>query len=114
MLNYRNKPESELQFIEVCSVDDLPKGDRLFFSVGDDSLVLLNIDDWYYALADKCSHDDGPLGDGEVENCEIICPRHGARFDILSGKATKMPAMVDIPAFPVRIVEKMILVGFPK
>lgn len=114
MLDYHRKPDSDINFIEVCSVEDLPKGERLFFSVGDESLVLLNIDDRYYALADKCSHDDGPLGDGEVENCEIICPRHGARFDVLSGKATKMPAMVDIPAFPVKIIENMIFVGFPK
>ncbi len=114
MYDFSKKPESELQFIQVCTINDIPRGERLFFSVGDESLVLLNIEDKYYAIADKCSHDDGPLGDGEIDKCEIICPRHGARFDITNGQATKMPAMEDIPAYPVRIMDNIILVGFPR
>lgn len=113
MYNYHTKPEAELQYLEICSVDELPAGERLFFVVGDTSVVLLHMGGQYFAIADKCSHDDGPVGDGEVEDCEIICPRHGARFDLTSGKATKMPAVEDIPAFPVQIKDGKILVGFP-
>lgn len=114
MYDFSKKTESELQFIHVCTTDDIASGERLFFSVGDESLVLLNIEGTYYAIADKCSHDDGPLGDGEIDKCEIICPRHGARFDITNGQAKKMPAMEDIPAYPVRIMNNIILVGIPK
>jgi len=114
MFNHSHKPEDELQYIKVCSIKDIQSGERLFFTVGEESLVLLNIDNKFFALADKCSHDDGPLGDGQVDNCEIICPRHGAKFQLSTGKATKMPAIIDIPAFPVKIVNDQILVGFPK
>ncbi|MDI6770067.1 MAG: non-heme iron oxygenase ferredoxin subunit, partial [Anaerolineales bacterium] len=67
-----------------------------------------------YAIADVCSHDEGPLGDGDLEGHEIACPRHGARFDIRSGQALQLPAVVDIPAYPVRVRGDMIEIGIPK
>ena len=69
--------------------------------------------DGFYAIADLCSHDNGPVGEGELNDTEIKCPRHGARFDLTSGKALSMPAVVDIPAYPVRVVNEMIEVGVP-
>jgi 3-phenylpropionate/trans-cinnamate dioxygenase ferredoxin subunit len=54
------------------------------------------------------------VGDGEIEEHEIICPRHGARFDIRTGKATSLPAVVDIPSYPVRVVGSMLEIGLPK
>jgi 3-phenylpropionate/trans-cinnamate dioxygenase ferredoxin subunit len=60
-----------------------------------------------------CSHDDGPLGDGELEHSEVICPRHGAHFDISNGKALSLPAVEDIPAYPTRVVGESIEVGLP-
>ena len=67
----------------------------------------------FYAIADVCSHDDGPLAEGDVEGHEVICPRHGAHFDLQSGKALSLPAVVDIPAYPVRVEGDEILVGVP-
>ena len=67
----------------------------------------------FYAIADLCSHDDGPLGDGDLEDHEIICPRHGARFDVRTGKVLSLPAVEDISAYPVRCIDGKIEVGVP-
>ena len=76
-------------------------------------LVIFKIADQVFAIGDVCSHDGAPLGDGEIEDFEVICPRHGARFDVQSGKAMALPAVEDIPAYPVRIKEGQIEVGVP-
>jgi 3-phenylpropionate/trans-cinnamate dioxygenase ferredoxin subunit len=102
----------EIVFTPVCSAEALPEGDRLFLEVDDLSIVLLNHKGEYYAIADICTHDNGPLGEGEVEDHEIICPRHGARFDIRTGKVLALPAIKDIAAFPTRVVDGMIEIGF--
>jgi 3-phenylpropionate/trans-cinnamate dioxygenase ferredoxin component len=67
-----------------------------------------------FALGDVCSHDNGPVGDGEIEDEQIICPRHGARFDIRTGKVKSLPALLDIPSYPVRVELGMIQIGIPK
>lgn len=75
--------------------------------------MILNLTGQYYAIADVCSHDDGPVGEGTLEGFEIICPRHGARFDVRTGKVIALPAFVDIPAYPVRLVGDQIEIGIP-
>jgi len=113
MYNYRQLIEDKLEFIQVGSVDELAEGGRLFIEVDEQPIVILRIANQYYAIGDVCSHDDGPVGEGAIEGFEIICPRHGARFDIRSGKVLALPAFVDIPAFPVRIVDGQIEIGLP-
>jgi 3-phenylpropionate/trans-cinnamate dioxygenase ferredoxin subunit len=75
--------------------------------------VVFNLAGNYFAIGDVCTHDDGPLGDGELDGYEIICPRHGARFDVRNGRATGLPAVIDTPSYPVRVVEGKIEVGIP-
>jgi len=113
MYNYKQLIEDKLDFIQVGSVDELTDGGRLFIEVDEQPIVVLRIANQYYAIGDVCSHDEGPVGEGAIEGFEIICPRHGARFDIRSGKALALPAFVDIPAFPVRIVDGQIEIGLP-
>jgi len=114
MFNYTQLDPSKLDYIEIAPVDQIPDGERLFVELGGKSIVLFNLAGKIFAIGDVCSHDNGPVGDGEIEKNEIICPRHGARFDISTGKATSLPAMVDIPAYPVRVVEGMVQIGVPK
>jgi 3-phenylpropionate/trans-cinnamate dioxygenase ferredoxin subunit len=64
-----------------------------------------------YAIDDVCTHDDGPVGEGEVDGFTITCPRHGARFDIRSGKALSLPAVVDVNTYPVREKDGWIEIG---
>jgi 3-phenylpropionate/trans-cinnamate dioxygenase ferredoxin subunit len=75
--------------------------------------VIFNIGGQYFAIGDVCSHDNGPLGDGDLEGYEVTCPRHGAVFDVRTGKVLSLPAIVDIPAFPTRVVDGQIEIGLP-
>lgn len=111
MFNYIKKDPNECEFVQIAPLEDLPNGERLFVEVDEKKIVVFNIGGDLYALGDVCSHDDGPLGDGEIEGMDIICPRHGARFDIRTGEALLLPAAIDIPAYPVRIINGMIEVG---
>jgi len=113
-MNHSRTSEPEnVEYVAVGKVDDLPNGERLFVEIDDETIVVFNVGGLYYAIANLCSHDNGPLGDGDLESFEVICPRHGARFDIRDGKALSFPAVVDIPAYPVRVVDGQIEIGIP-
>jgi 3-phenylpropionate/trans-cinnamate dioxygenase ferredoxin subunit len=114
MLNYAVLNPDQVEYLEILPADQLPEGERVFLEVGGKAIVLFNLAGKFFALGDVCSHDNGPVGDGEIEDYEIICPRHGARFDIRSGKATSLPAVKDIPSYPVRVAEGMIQIGIPR
>jgi 3-phenylpropionate/trans-cinnamate dioxygenase ferredoxin subunit len=114
MYNYTQQDESKVEFFEIAPVEDLPSGERLFVDIGETPIVILNIAGEFFAIGDVCTHDDGPLGDGAVEGYKVICPRHGAEFDVRTGNAISMPAVVDIPAYPVQVRDGVIFVGVPK
>lgn len=113
MFNYNEIAADSVEFIRVAQVEDVEDGDRLFVEIDDYELVVFNIAGEYFAIGDVCSHDDGPLGDGEIEEYDVICPRHGARFDVRSGQVTALPAVTDIPAYPVRVSGSDIEIGIP-
>jgi 3-phenylpropionate/trans-cinnamate dioxygenase ferredoxin component len=113
MFNYHLTDPAKVNYIDIAPADQLPNGERLFIEVEGRSIVILNLGGNYHAIGDVCTHDNGPVGDGEVEGNEIICPRHGARFNIETGKVTSLPAVVDIPAYPVRLENGMLQVGIP-
>lgn len=106
--------KSDVLYIKVAGADEIPNGGRIFLEIGSLPVVLMNIGGNFYAIADVCTHDNGPLGDGELDGFEIVCPRHGARFDVRTGAATKMPAVEPVPFYPIRIVDEMIEIGIPK
>jgi 3-phenylpropionate/trans-cinnamate dioxygenase ferredoxin subunit len=114
MFNYTQLDASKAEFIQIAPLDQLPPGERLFVEVEGKPIVIFNLAGKLFAIGDVCTHDNGPVGDGEVDENEVICPRHGGRFDIRTGKATSLPAVVDIPAYPARVVEGMIEIGIPK
>ena len=114
MFNYTQIEEEKVEYFEIAPVDELPNGERLFVDIGDTPIVVFNIAGQFFAISDVCTHDDGPVGDGDLEGFNIICPRHGAEFDVRTGKVISMPAVVDISAYPVRVVDGMIEIGVPK
>ena len=114
MFNYAQMDESKIEYVEIAPVGELPSGERMFVEIEGKPIVIFNIAGSYFSIADVCSHDDGPVGEGQIEGFNITCPRHGAQFDVRTGKVTQMPAVVDIPAYPVRIVDGMIQLGIPK
>jgi 3-phenylpropionate/trans-cinnamate dioxygenase ferredoxin subunit len=93
-------------------VDDLPPGRvRLVTDGGELRIAVCNVDGEFYAIEDVCSHDGGPLDQGFLEGTEIECPRHGARFDVRTGEATLMPAVMPVLTFPVKIEGDQLFVG---
>jgi len=113
MLNYRTLPVERVKFVSVARVEELQPGERAIFEIGDRSIAVFQIAGRYFAIADLCSHDDGPVAEGQVTGEEVECPRHGARFSLETGKALSLPAVVDIPAYPVRVLDGEIQVGLP-
>lgn len=104
----------DIEFIEIAEEDELPVNERLFLEISGQPIVIFNLAGNLYAIGDVCTHDNGPLGEGEVVGFDISCPRHGGRFDIRTGKATRSPAFRDIPAYPVKIENGKIFLGIKK
>jgi len=114
MYNYIQLDADELEFVVIADVNELPPGERLFAAIDDAQIIVFNLGGMLYAIGNVCSHDGNVLDDAPVEDTQVVCPRHGARFDVRNGKAVALPAVVDIPAYPVRIREGRIEVGVPK
>ena len=112
-MDYTKLDPKKCEFIQIGASEELGNGQRLFVEIDDLVIVIFNIAGELFAIQDVCSHDDGPLGDGELEAYNVSCPRHGANFDVRTGKAISLPAIVDIPAYPVRIVAGQIELGLP-
>jgi 3-phenylpropionate/trans-cinnamate dioxygenase ferredoxin component len=79
-------------FEKVAAVSGFPDPGRLLVEVEDRVVVLFHVGGEFFCIDDVCTHDGGPLGEGELDDHRIACPRHGARFDIRTGKALTMPA----------------------
>lgn len=103
----------EFQFYQLGEADKLSPGERMFVDAGELSIIIFNLDGKYFAIQDTCSHDNGPLGDAKVEDYCVVCPRHGARFDIRTGQVMSLPAVKNIVAFPVRVVDGKLEIGLP-
>ena len=98
--------------LDVGPVEELPPGSVKIVIAGSISIGVYNLDGQFYAIEDRCSHDDGPLCEGEFdpEDGIVICPRHGANFDIRNGKALTLPAWEPVATYPVRVVDGIVRV----
>jgi 3-phenylpropionate/trans-cinnamate dioxygenase ferredoxin subunit len=96
--------------ITVCPVADLPPGAMRLVEWEDLEIGVFNVDGAYYAIEDRCSHDDGPLAEGELDeaSCTVECPRHGSRFDLKTGKPLTLPAYAPVDTFPVVVHDDVI------
>ena len=101
------------RFVRVGRVGEVPDGRPEVFDVEDRKIAIYRLDDGFYAIDDICTHDGGPLAEGEVEGDEVICPRHGARFNIKTGAALTFPAVTPVDRYPVRVEGDDLLVGLP-
>jgi 3-phenylpropionate/trans-cinnamate dioxygenase ferredoxin component len=97
---------------EVAPVDELPPGTMRIVPAGSRLVGVFNCDGTYYAIEDRCSHDDGPLaeGDWDPEACVVVCPRHGSRFDLQTGIPMTLPAFERVETFPVSVRDGMVVV----
>ena len=80
-------------FVKVASRAELPPGSKKLVEVDGRAIAVFHCEGAFYAIDDVCTHDGGPLAEGELFGCEIECPRHGARFDVRTGRPLCMPAI---------------------
>ncbi len=113
-MNYQHTIDpTTAQYVAVATTNELPNGGRKIVEIDGQPIAVFNIAGTFYAIADICSHDDGPVAEGDLYDHEIECPRHGARFDVRTGKVLSFPAIVDIPAYPVKVDNGAVWVGLP-
>jgi 3-phenylpropionate/trans-cinnamate dioxygenase ferredoxin subunit len=94
-------PRMALTQHPVAKKSEIPAGTTHQVTVGGRGVLLCNADGDIYAIEDVCTHDGGPLEQGQLEGCRIMCPRHGAYFDVTSGAALTLPAIIPVETYRV-------------
>jgi 3-phenylpropionate/trans-cinnamate dioxygenase ferredoxin subunit len=101
------------KFVKVATVGEIEPGRCKLIEFEYETVAVFFVEGEYYAIADVCTHDGGPLVEGVVFDCRVECPRHGATFNLKTGEPT-MPAVVPVPTYAVRIEGDDILVEKPE
>ncbi len=91
-------------FKTVAKTGDVPPSGKLCLEIEDRFVVIVRVEQQYFCLDDVCTHDGGPLGEGELLGYCLACPRHGAQFDVRTGAAVMMPATEATVVHELRIV----------
>jgi len=101
--------------LDVCPVDELPPGRAKIVRAGELAVCVYNIGGELFAIEDRCSHDDGPLceGDWDEDRCCVVCPRHGSMFELSTGRPISLPATEPVATYPVRVVDGTIVLELP-
>jgi 3-phenylpropionate/trans-cinnamate dioxygenase ferredoxin subunit len=90
-------------YVSVAKTSDIPPGKVRSCPVDGRKIAVCNVDGTFYAIDDVCTHDGGELDQGELDGDQIECPRHGARFDVKTGRALTLPAVMPVKSYPVRV-----------
>ncbi len=91
------------KFVKVGRADQIAPGEKQIFEVDGVMVVVVNLGGEFYCIEDVCTHDGGPLGEGKLDGGQLVCPRHGARFDVRSGDALTLPAFEPVPTYQVKV-----------
>ena len=97
-------------WVDVAPAEELTPGSWRSVDIDDMAIVVFNVDGRYYAIEDMCTHDGGELSGGTFEDSEVICPRHGSRFSVITGEALTPPAYEPVARFPVRVEQGVVQV----
>jgi 3-phenylpropionate/trans-cinnamate dioxygenase ferredoxin subunit len=98
----------------VATESEIAEGQAIVVDAGERRLAVCRAGGAVYAIDDICTHDGGPLGEGELFGYEIECPRHGARFDVRTGAVTRMPAVRPVRTYPVEHEGQDLFVEVPE
>ncbi len=101
------------EFVTVTKTSEVAPGRVKYVEVAGRRIALCNVDGEFYAIDDECTHDGGPLGQGQLEGYHIECPRHGARFDVRTGAVVVLPAVLPVNTYRVRVVGDEVQVEVP-
>lgn len=99
--------------VKVAQISDVPPGQAKTVTAGDQRIALCNVEGTFYAVDDLCTHDYGPLGEGDLYGAEIECPRHGAIFDVRTGEVIALPAMKPLNTYEIRVDGEDISIVLP-
>ena len=110
-----------MEFIKALDTSELPAGKMVKVVLGDKEVLVANVAGSYYAIKNKCNHLGGSLANGKLEGSTVTCPRHGAQYDVITGKVVgdakiafmKFKVNNDEESFPVKVEGTTILVGIP-
>jgi len=100
----------------VCPLAELTPGTmKVIHPTPDLPIGVFNAGGELFAIEDRCSHDDGPLceGDWDPDDCIVVCPRHGSNFSLRTGKAVTLPAYIPVDTYPVKVVDGDVVVELP-
>ena len=101
--------------VRLCSRDDIDPGSAKRFDVEGHRVAVVRIGDDFYVIADRCSHEDYSLSEGDVweDECEIECPKHGSMFSLKTGEPLTLPATEPIPVYDVRVEGDDLILQLP-
>ena len=100
--------------VKTFPTTDITQNASKVFKIDDKEIAIVNCDDAYYAIDDLCSHAEANLSDGEVYDCKVECPLHGAEFDLTTGEAVTLPATKPVNTYPVSIEDGFIFLEIDK
>lgn len=92
-----------MPFLPVAKISDVEPGQVRVFQVDGKHLALANVGGAIFAIDDVCTHDGGPLGEGTLFNDLVECPRHGARFNVRTGRPVTLPAVIPVRTYEVQV-----------
>jgi len=102
-----------MPWVVVAKKDEVLPGTARMVEVAGHALAICNTGSGVYTIDNKCTHDNGPLGQGQLEGHVIVCPRHGARFDVTNGRVLALPAVRPVKSWPTRLTDDAIEVEVP-
>jgi 3-phenylpropionate/trans-cinnamate dioxygenase ferredoxin component len=101
-------------FVRVASTNEIPVGRLKLVDVNGDRVAVANVDGSFYAFADECTHDGGPLSEGELEGEIVTCPWHFSRFNVRTGEIVESPAEDVVVVYEVKVEGGAVMVGGAK
>ncbi len=114
-IRQQSKDSTISEFVKVAALTDIPAGASKLVEVNQVRVALFNLDGEIHAIEDVCTHDGGPLVEGTIVNeCQVQCPRHGARFDIRTGAALSFPAFEATNTYAVQVKDGEVWIERPE
>ena len=105
--------DAQPSYVTIARAEDVASGQVKVVTHAGRRFAVCNVDGEFHVVDDTCSHDDGPLGEGQLDGHAVICPRHGARFDVRTGAVLSMPAAFPIGAYETRVEEGRVQIRLP-
>tara|TARA_A100001037_G_scaffold306693_1_gene354149 strand:+ start:42992 stop:43297 length:306 start_codon:yes stop_codon:yes gene_type:complete len=98
-----------MSLINICKYTEIPNGSKKKFEINDKEIIIFNINNHLFAIDNNCSHDEASLENGTLDEYEIECPMHGAKFDVRTGEVTCLPAVSEIKTYKIEIIDDFIM-----